>query len=97
MCGVTKILFLRASKVEESSFSIRYSQNKEALLKVKTIQTSKQTRLIPIELQYLPDQSIDFLGLNLIHLLDSILNLLLISTDINNKNQGVVILNLLHC
>lgn len=44
----------------------------------------------------LPDQGIDFLGLNVIHFLHSSFDLLLVSTNVNNENQSVVVLNLLH-
>ena len=44
-----------------------------------------------------PNEGIDFLGLNVIHLLDSIFDLLLVSTNVNNENQGVVVFDLLHC
>ncbi|KAJ0901097.1 hypothetical protein HanPSC8_Chr08g0321271 [Helianthus annuus] len=40
---------------------------------------------------------INLLSLNIIHLLNSSFNLLLISTNINNKHQSIIILNLLHC
>lgn len=45
----------------------------------------------------LPDQGIHFFGLNIIHFLHSIFNLLLVSAEVNNKNKCVVILDLLHC
>lgn len=45
----------------------------------------------------LPNQCVNFLGLNVIHLLYCIFYLFLISTDVNNENQGIVVLNLLHC
>lgn len=44
-----------------------------------------------------PDQSVDFLGLDVVHLLNGILDLLLVRADVNNENQGVVVLDLLHC
>eukprot|EP00474_Spongospora_subterranea_P000572 CRZ01030.1 hypothetical protein [Spongospora subterranea] len=44
-----------------------------------------------------PDQGIDFLCLNVIHLLHGSLDLLLISFDVHNENKGVVVFNLLHC
>lgn len=46
---------------------------------------------------FLPDKSIDFLGLDVIHFLDCILDLSLVSTNVNDENKGVVIFNLLHC
>ena len=46
---------------------------------------------------YVPNEGIEFLGLNVIHLLDSIFDLLLVSTNVNNENQGLVAFDLLHC
>ncbi|MFS7994441.1 hypothetical protein Hanom_Chr12g01106101 [Helianthus anomalus] len=45
----------------------------------------------------IPDQSIDFLGLDIIHLLHCSFDLLLVGPDVNNENQSVVVFNLLHC
>ena len=45
----------------------------------------------------IPDQGIHFLGLNIIHLFNSILYLLLVGTNVNNENQSVVVFNFLHC
>ena len=45
----------------------------------------------------LPDQSVHFLGLNVIHLLDCSFDFLLVSTNVNNEHQGIVVLNLFHC
>ena len=44
-----------------------------------------------------PDQGVHFLGLDVIHFLHCILDLLLVSTQVNNENQSVVVFNLLHC
>jgi len=45
----------------------------------------------------LPDQGVNFLGLDVIHFLHCILDLLLVCSKVNNENQSVVVLNLLHC
>ncbi|CAL5026610.1 unnamed protein product [Urochloa decumbens] len=44
-----------------------------------------------------PTQSVDLLCLNVIHLLDSSLDLLLVCLEVNNEDQSVVIFDLLHC
>lgn len=44
----------------------------------------------------LPDESIDLDGVNVIELLQSLLDLSLVGFDVNNKNEGVVFLDLLH-
>lgn len=44
----------------------------------------------------LPDQGVNLLCLDVIHFLHCILNLFLISTQVNNEDQSVVILNFLH-
>lgn len=45
----------------------------------------------------LPDQRVHFLGLDVIHLFHSILDLFLISANVHNENQSIVVLNLFHC
>lgn len=42
------------------------------------------------------DQSVDALGVDGVHLLNGILDLVLVGMDVNDKDQSVVILNLLH-
>ena len=43
-----------------------------------------------------PDQSINLHTVHLVQLLDGVLDLPLVCLDIDNENQGVVLLNLLH-
>lgn len=43
-----------------------------------------------------PDECVDLRGLDVVQLLDGILDLTLIRLDINDEDQGVVLLNLLH-
>jgi len=43
-----------------------------------------------------PDQSIDFNTLHVVQLLDCVLDLPLVCLDVDDENQGVVFLNLLH-
>merc|ERR1712088_1019023 len=43
-----------------------------------------------------PDQSVDFSNLDLVKLLDSLLDLVLVAFRVNNKDQGVVVLDLFH-
>lgn len=43
-----------------------------------------------------PDEGIDLLGLDIIQASHGILDLLLVSADVNNEHKGVVVLNLLH-
>ena len=45
---------------------------------------------------FLPDQGVDFDDLDFVQLLDSRLDLVLIALDIDDEDQGVVVLNLLH-
>jgi hypothetical protein len=44
----------------------------------------------------IPDQGINLLGLNVVHFLDGVLDLLLISPDVDNKHQSVIVFDLLH-
>ncbi|WVZ01253.1 hypothetical protein V8G54_027322 [Vigna mungo] len=44
-----------------------------------------------------PNQGVNFLGLNIVHLLHCVLDLLLVSPQVNNEYQSVVVFNLLHC
>ena len=43
-----------------------------------------------------PNQSVDLRGLDIIQLLDGILDLPFVRPDINNKDEGVMLLNFLH-
>jgi len=43
-----------------------------------------------------PDESVDFLGLNIIKAGYGFLDLLLVGTDVHDKHEGIVVLNLLH-
>ena len=44
----------------------------------------------------IPDQGVDLDGVNIVQLLQSHLDLALVGLDIDDENQGVVLLNLLH-
>jgi hypothetical protein len=44
----------------------------------------------------LPNEGVDLDAVNIVELLDSILDLSLVGLDVDNENQGVVLLNLLH-
>ena len=44
----------------------------------------------------IPDKGVDLDGINVIELLQRLLDLSLVRLDIDDKNQGVVLLNLLH-
>jgi len=52
----------------------------------------------PIEKQKesLPDEGVDLESGNIVHLLQGILDLALVGLDVNEEDQGVVLLNLLH-
>jgi len=43
-----------------------------------------------------PDQSVDLLRLDVIHLLNGCLDLLLVRLEVNDEDKGVVVFNLLH-
>lgn len=45
---------------------------------------------------HIPDKSVDLLGLDVIHFLDGILDLFLVSTNVNYEDKCVVVFNLLH-
>jgi hypothetical protein len=53
-------------------------------------------RVIYIQLQSIPDEGVDLGGFNIIELLDSILDLSLVGLDVNEEDEGVIILKLLH-
>ena len=44
----------------------------------------------------LPDESVDFGDVNVIQLLDSVFDLVLVCLDVHNEHKCVVVLNLLH-
>jgi hypothetical protein len=44
----------------------------------------------------IPDQSVDLDGVNVVQLLNSGLDLALVGLDVDNEDQGVVLLDLLH-
>lgn len=45
---------------------------------------------------FLPDQGVDLDGVNVVQLLQSLLDLALVGLDIDDEDQGVVLLDLLH-
>lgn len=45
---------------------------------------------------YAPDEGVDLDGINIVHLLDGILDLALVRLDVDNEDEGVVLLDLLH-
>ncbi len=44
----------------------------------------------------MPDKGVDLNGVDIVELLQRLLDLSLVCLDINNENQGVILLNLLH-
>jgi hypothetical protein len=44
----------------------------------------------------IPDEGIDLDGVNIVKLLESLLDLALVGLDVDNEDEGVVLLNLLH-
>ena len=46
--------------------------------------------------KWLPDECVDLLGLNVIHLLHRTLDLLLVGADVDYENKGIVVLNFFH-
>jgi len=59
-------------------------------------QDNKDRSRMSIARENIPDQGINLLGLNVVHFLDGVLDLLLISPDVDNKYQSVIIFDLLH-
>jgi hypothetical protein len=45
---------------------------------------------------FIPDESVDLDGLDVVQLLEGLLDLTLVRLDIHDENQGVVLLDLLH-
>lgn len=43
-----------------------------------------------------PDECVDFGDVDVVQLLDSVLDLMLVCLDVNDEHQRVVVLNLLH-
>lgn len=43
-----------------------------------------------------PDEGVDLGSLNVVELLNRVLDVALVGTEVNNENKGVVVLNLLH-
>ncbi len=46
--------------------------------------------------RYVPDQGVDLDGVNVVELLESTLDLSLVGLDVDNEDEGVVLLHLLH-
>jgi hypothetical protein len=49
-----------------------------------------------ILLNNIPDEGVDLDGVNVVELLESLLDLSLVGLDVNNEDEGVVLLDLLH-
>lgn len=47
-------------------------------------------------LKNIPDQGVDLDGVNIVKLLKSLLDLALVGLDVDNEDEGVVLLDLLH-
>ena len=47
-------------------------------------------------IRHSPDEGVNLRGLNIVQLLNSILDLTLVRLDVNDENESVVLLNLLH-
>jgi hypothetical protein len=47
-------------------------------------------------MENIPDKSVDLDGVNIVQLLKSLLDLALVGLDVDNEDEGVVLLNLLH-
>lgn len=45
---------------------------------------------------HIPDKGVDLDGVNIVKLLKSLLDLALVGLDVDNEDEGVVLLNLLH-
>lgn len=46
--------------------------------------------------EYIPDKGVNLDGVNIVKLLKSLLDLALVGLDVDNEDEGVVLLNLLH-
>jgi len=57
---------------------------------------AKSTRKKGEKKRYVPDEGVDLEGGNIVHLLQGILDLALVGLDVNDEDEGVVLLDLLH-
>lgn len=80
-----------------SSFIIGWQADVSLLLSIRSGKISGLNLPKKIQKEILPDQSIDFLCLDIVQGLHSLLNLTFVGGDINDENQCVVLLNFLHC
>lgn len=70
----------------------REQNGTQSIIKPPTRQHSTQFSLA----KDLPDESVDFGDVNVIQLLDSVFDLVLVCLDVHNEHKCVVVLNLLH-
>jgi hypothetical protein len=59
---------------------------------IKALTTSPQTK----NQRYIPDQGVNLDTVNVVELLKSLLDLALVGLDVDNEDEGVVLLDLLH-
>lgn len=59
----------------------------------KLVNNGKQSRKGRL---FLPNKSVDFLGLDVVQALDGLLDLSLVGGDVDDEDKGVVVLDLLH-
>lgn len=58
--------------------------------------TADGERAISAFTSHIPDQCVDLDGVNVVQLLESLLDLALVGLDVDDENQRVVLLDLLH-
>ena len=68
--------------------TIRPKKNKKKIIDTKKIRINQVT--------HIPDQRVNFAHFNVVQLLDSGFDLMLVSLQVGNKDQGVVVFNLFH-
>ena len=81
----TNVSFLLAIRSKQKSVRSWFEKWK--------LEASISKEIVPITL---PDQSVDFLTLDVVHLTNSFLNLTLVSQFVDKEDQSVVFFNLLH-
>ena len=66
--------------------------------KIQVCQKEKNSRISIIihKHKYLPNQRVNFAHFNVVQLLNSGFDLMLVSLQVGNKDQGVVVFNLFH-
>lgn len=85
---------IRSANTRKQSNTKRYSE----IIQLTNLLVSLISECaLSLSLPLLPDKSVHFLGLDIIHLLDSILDLFLGGSYIYNEHKYIVVFDLLHC